>query len=246
MKKTIITLLTLLIFGLTTFSENRPNLRIWSESRIVVDDDGNVDVMHSWYVEEIPCNITDKGVVINGVRWATRNVDMPGTFAETPKCFGMLFQWNRRKVWNVIEQWGDDWDSSMPTGTEWEKENDPCPQGWRIPTQAEWQKLIDVGSIWSPPPNEYIITTSVCINPPSLSEIYGEDAVFGRFFGTVPNQIFLPAAGIIDRGFHHSQKDAGFYWSNHSAIGFGFNRHNADIRVSQGNEARSIRCVAID
>ena len=39
----------------------------------------------------------DEGVVINGVRWATRNVDMPGTFAETPESLGMLFQWNRKR-----------------------------------------------------------------------------------------------------------------------------------------------------
>ena len=34
----------------------------------------------------------DEGVVINGVRWATRNVDMPGTFAPTPESFGMHYQ----------------------------------------------------------------------------------------------------------------------------------------------------------
>ena len=30
-------------------------------------------------------NVTDKGVVINGVKWATRNVATPGTFAANPE-----------------------------------------------------------------------------------------------------------------------------------------------------------------
>jgi len=38
----------------------------------------------------------ETGVVINGVKWATRNVDKPGTFVANPEDFGMLYQWNRR------------------------------------------------------------------------------------------------------------------------------------------------------
>ena len=34
------------------------------------------------------------GVLINGVCWATRNVDAPGTFAENPEDPGMMYQWN--------------------------------------------------------------------------------------------------------------------------------------------------------
>ena len=32
----------------------------------------------------------DEGIVINGVRWATRNVDAFGTFAERPESPGMF------------------------------------------------------------------------------------------------------------------------------------------------------------
>ena len=32
---------------------------------------------------------TETGIVINGVRWATRNVDKPGTFASAPEKSGM-------------------------------------------------------------------------------------------------------------------------------------------------------------
>ena len=37
---------------------------------------------------------TDLGVVINGVKWATRNVAAPGKFATSPEDAGMFYQWN--------------------------------------------------------------------------------------------------------------------------------------------------------
>ena len=40
-------------------------------------------------------NTTDEGVIINGVKWATRNLDVGGTFVESAEDFGALFQWGR-------------------------------------------------------------------------------------------------------------------------------------------------------
>ena len=48
-------------------------------------------------------NTTDEGVEIDGIIWATRNVDAPGTFAENPEDTGMLFQWNRRVGWSATD-----------------------------------------------------------------------------------------------------------------------------------------------
>jgi len=41
---------------------------------------------------------TRKKVVIGGVRWATCNVDAPGTFASSPEKIGMLYQWGKKPV----------------------------------------------------------------------------------------------------------------------------------------------------
>ena len=142
----------------------------------------------------------DEGVVKKGVRWATRNVDMPGTFAETPECFGMLFQWNRIKGWNRDERgW---WDNRhyIQAGTEWEKANDPCPQGWRVPTWEELRSLRRVADEW--------IT---------------QNGVNGRLFGTAPNQIFLPATDWHFCPYCSDANDdgdvrAGAYWSSETHI----------------------------
>ena len=68
--------------------------------------------------------ITDKGVVINGVMWATRNVDAPGTFAPYPESSGMLFQWNRKKGWNAVDERVEGWNSFRAEGTAWYAKNE--------------------------------------------------------------------------------------------------------------------------
>ena len=64
---------------------------------------------------------TPDGVLINGVRWATRNVDTRGTFAVLPESRGRHFDWNSRNA---------------------------CPLGWRLPTQNELSSLMNAGSVW--------------------------------------------------------------------------------------------------
>ena len=173
----------------------------------------------------------DEGVVINDVRWATRNVDMPGTFAETPESSGMFFQWNRRKGWNTIDEEVEGWDSAYPTGVEWYFENDPCPTGWRVPTREEIQSLYNAESIWTTQNN-----------------------VDGRLFGTYPNQIFLPAVGWRNRyGVLGSVavgiNGNGNYWSRTQIARFlawdlWFNYVGNYVGSTVHSVGFSIRCVA--
>ena len=142
---------------------------------------------------------TDKGVVINGIKWATRNVDAPGTFTTNPEDAGMFYQWNSNIGWSatdtIISTDGSTWVYNW-TGngaTTWEVANNVCPAGWRVPIHAELQNLIDAGSIW------------VTIND-----------VEGRLFGSGDNTIFLPAAGWCGRfgGLFSGVGTYGIYWSS--------------------------------
>ena len=84
------------------------------------------------------------GVVINGVKWATRNVGMPGTFAETPECFGMLYVWNSKEAWNAIDKRVEGWRGVRRVeDSVWTRANDPSPTGWRVPTYEEVWSLTD-------------------------------------------------------------------------------------------------------
>ena len=171
------------------------------------------------------------GVVINGTRWATRNVGAPGTFADSPRDVGMFFQWNRRVGWSatnppINSNDGTTWNPTVPTGTTWESQNDPCPDGWRVPTAEELDALNVDGGIWA--------TYS---------------GVNGRLFGGV---IFLPAAGWLNGGSGGALSNEGthgFYWSsaidgNNQAQYLTFNNSTSEMRNTARVHGFSIRCVA--
>ena len=148
-------------------------------------------------------NYSDNGVIINGVKWATRNVDKLGTFATKPEAFGTFYQWNRILGWSTTDPMinsngGNMWDSNTPTGYIWEKHNDPSPAGWRVPTHPEIDKLLDTDKV----SNEW--TT---IN--GISGIKFKDKATG-------NSLFLPAAGRRSQedGMLNYSGSWGFYWSS--------------------------------
>ena len=135
-------------------------------------------------------------------------MDKPGTFAAKPEDAGMFYQWNRKKAWAVTGSVR--WEGGLPAGETWKKENDPSPEGWRVPTFDEIKKLCDekkVNSEW----------TTV-------------NGVKGRRFTdkTNGNSIFLPAVGYRRagssgthfEGYRHylngtllNVDSEGFYWS---------------------------------
>jgi len=135
-----------------------------------------------------------QGVVINGVRWATRNVDAPGTFTSSPCDRGMVYQWNRRTGWPVTGI-VTGWDSSDPTGDTWARANDPSPAGWRIPTLAEIQKLLDTNNV--------------------TCELFQKNGLNGYNFidKATGNILFLPLTGY-SRSDGSNIPNGGGYWSS--------------------------------
>jgi uncharacterized protein (TIGR02145 family) len=108
-----------------------------------------------------PALLTDDGVEINGVRWATRNVDKPGQFTAKTEEPGMFYQWNIRIGWNgtdiypVSSEGETEWPRRGGEGEAWAPENDPSPEGWRVPGNSEFEKLIDMEKVsrrWSVSP----------------------------------------------------------------------------------------------
>lgn len=172
-------------------------------------------------------------VEIAGVCWATRNVDTPGTFAQNPENFGMFYQWNRNVGWSstnpmVNSNGGTTWDGSNPSRT-WNTANDPCPVGFRVPTEPELVSLLNSGSTW---------TTD-----------WNGTGVEGSIFGSGANTIFFPAAGYRNSvGGSYTYYPTCYYWSTrywgsgarYLSVGSFFERINdmSDLRT-----AYSVRCV---
>jgi uncharacterized protein (TIGR02145 family) len=138
----------------------------------------------------------DIGVIINGITWATRNVDMPGKFAANPEDAGMFYQWDSKIGWSstdpMINSEGDSlWNNHPPVNQTWLAENDPCPKGWHVPTLQNLESLISSGSF----PGEL-------------------NGVAGHFFGDSIHKLFFPAAqsrNWVDG--HIGLSTLGFYWS---------------------------------
>ena len=185
-----------------------------------------------------PCHIENPaGVLINGVRWATRNVDAPGTFADNPEDSGMFYQWNTPTGWsttNPLRRWYDNewvahgWGNVSEEGTTWTLENDPCPPGWRLPLQAQLENLHNQPSSWTQ-----------------------RNGVNGRVFGIAPNQLFLPAVGSRNAtGVLNNAGHWGHYWSRQGgstaawAWILHFRSGVTNVDTGSRNAGFSVRCVA--
>ena len=175
--------------------------------------------------------VRETGVVIDGIRWATRNVGAPGTFVNTPGDLGMFYQWNRTGSWNTGggPMGFNDWDRSVAR-REWNVNNDPCPEGWRMPTQTEFESLLDSGSEWTI-----------------------RNGVRGRLFGSSPYQIFLPIAGfrLSNTGGLFAENTHGAYWSSTphesiatAAMNLHFNDRDITVRGHHNAHGFNVRCVA--
>ena len=180
------------------------------------------------------CGQNDESVIINGVKWATGNVDVPGIFAANPENAGMFYQWNRKTAWNATDSTVIAWDDTNPKGDAWEKDNDPCPAGWRLPSRGEIHKLL---------------------NPDKVSDEWTTvNGINGRKFTDKKtcNSIFLPATGIrgrtigvlLDAGLN------GFYWcsasgsSTEEAYYLNFSSGYAHQYGHDRRYGSAIRCVA--
>lgn len=182
---------------------------------------------------------TLESVTINGVKWATRNVDAFGTFAGNPNDYGMFYQWNRSTAWPSTDATVTGWNATIPTGDSWESTNDPCPEGWRIPTTAEHGKLFD---------NTYVSN--------EWTTLYGAN---GRKFTDLETGqfVFFPAAGSrynSDGSLDGSAGNAGYYWSSSPYSGstgsaWSLNLGSDSGNAYQGDYGRlaglSVRCVGM-
>ena len=197
----------------------------------------------------------DEGVIINGVKWATRNLDAGGKFVENLEDYGALYQWGRKADGHesrtsattttlattdtpghsdfiLTSSSPYDWRSPQNeflwnSGTEIapvKTANDPCPAGWRVPTQTELASLGD---------GEWQTTPA------------------GRIFSDGSNTLFLPAAG-----YHSANSSAlynvgsnGAYWSStvNSTNAYNFYFSSSSVSATDNDDRGlgfSVRCVA--
>ena len=59
----------------------------------------------------------------------------------------MFYQWNRNIGWPSEDPIGGTWNSTGAAATTWETTNDPCPDGWRVPTLDQLSKLTEIAKV---------------------------------------------------------------------------------------------------
>ncbi len=197
-------------------------------------------------------------VLIAGRWWAPVNAG----YVTTTRVHGLLYQWNRKAGQTYDESplptitagpvsvtTGNDVSSNnifytapdsprdwcTPQASSWDLTNyNPCPSGWRVPTNTELQALVDAGSTW---------TSSG-----------GSDALAGRWFGgdhggTHFGSVFLSASGLryFEAGQLIGRSVEGAYWSANINGG---NAYTLDFEIGFANTTNfyratgmSVRCV---
>lgn len=193
-------------------------------------------------------------VKIDGLWWAPVNAG----YSSSTK-YGLLYQWHRKfgqgyENSGVIEgpvelaegnreTYADNFFTSS---NNWSSENkdtwvmtdeyNPCPDGWRVPTNDEMGVLLGKGSVWVQSNNG------------------GIDGLPGRWIGydangSRENSVFFPAAGYreYNTGKGKSLNSYGAYWSNdvNGTLGRGFDFQSWFISLGDGLKGYSfsIRCV---
>lgn len=178
----------------------------------------------------------------SGTLWATCNVG-----ATTPEGYGDYFAWGET-VTKATYNWSTYFDTN-DGGSTFKKYNNEggkivlVPEddaahvnwggSWRMPTQAEWQELLD-NCTWS-------WTTQNGINGYKVTS---------NKAGYTDKFIFLPAAGYRNGSDLYGVGSSGLYWSSslneyysRSAWGLGFNSDYHDIYGNDRYGGPSVRPV---
>jgi uncharacterized protein (TIGR02145 family) len=150
---------------------------------------------------------------------------------------GSYYQWNRKVPVadvNTPQTYPGTWPAGDATATEWTAANDPCPAGFRVPTQAEWQGIIND-------------TRNTITNAPGSTWASDGNFISGKLFGTA---MYLPAASSrsTSNGSLGSRGAGGDYWSgSQSGDAFSLN-FNSTLTPTMYNNSRSygfsVRCIA--
>ena len=151
--------------------------------------DGNVDEEYP-FVKKPKCEAVDLGL---SVKWATRNVG-----ATSPEDFGDYFSWGEvcsktTYIRDSCKTYNENIDDISGNGL-YDAATANWGDGWRMPTKAEMQEIID-NCAW-----ECTI----------INNVMGY-----KVTGLNGNYIFLPVAGYIFSSSHCAEEyDCCFYWSS--------------------------------
>ena len=183
----------------TSFIKNR--------SVVLEFSNGTKTMRHK--VMQATLSLGDDEVLINGVIWSTKNVGDPGTFVDDIDEIGLLYQFNRKTGYpykSSVPEFASAYSSYVPSESGWItsgwlEDNDPCPEGWRVPTGEEVNALIgtatsDVEWKWVEPNDKNGFSRSGIIAGVAKASVASVTKENLKSLGG----IFLPRSGWLTEG----------------------------------------------
>ena len=172
--------------------------------------------------------ITQDYVEIGGVKWATMNLGATTVAGDPKTCYGDYFaagetftRYDSKTVLSASEAaftWKDEYYKGYhsyldhPVNT-LDAEHDAAQawgSDWYTPTQEDFQKLYDAcGGATTPKSGGTTSTTAK-----GIYWCNDYDGVAGLLFSDGVNQLFFPAAGMVDDATLQYGGTSGFYWSS--------------------------------
>lgn len=183
----------------------KPSASFVKRREILIEVSAGSKILKSKVLQETMV-LGENEVLINGLVWSTVNVGAPGAFASSPDDQGMYYQFNRKIGYPNGRQGAaapDNWPSGYTNdGTNWLPENDPSPEGWRVPTTAEMAALWNIGATWVTAAQTGFGTAGIIIGvPASVAANATKDNLkqLGCLF--LPQSGWRDATGTYDRSW---------------------------------------------
>jgi uncharacterized protein (TIGR02145 family) len=186
--------------------------------RVVVSDECITDIK-----ESAPITVQYQGLKLGTVCWAPANVGNTGKWAQTPDTYGSMFQFNINRAWHPTTPATGvaiiSWFPSNEQNTNWnESTNAVCPNGWRLPTAAEFLALHDASTIGSASGAGTSVAKNAKGNTLAAGKFYGPKHATCSLAsgGSMDGCIFLPFVGSRSstNGALSNQGANGYYWSS--------------------------------
>lgn len=177
------------------------------------------------------------------VTFSSTNLAANGVFADSARAYGALFQWGSSTAYTYT----GGTDPSMAytnTNATWPAAENPCPAGWRLPTNVEWANMLNLASGTA-------AATAVAGSFTTITPFADGVLKLTPKTGDTGQTLILPAAGIRNGSSVSGRGIQGLFWSSVESIstaGRGVDFDGTDYPSGRFNtynkfRAFSVRCV---
>ena len=197
--------------------------------------------------------LAENEILINGNVWASCHLNNPGEFCTSPDQLGMYYQFNSKVAWpssGTVEGWYIDSGVRADKGwvdDAWHPENDPCPEGWRVPTTQEMVDLWEIGAVWRTAAQTGFSRNGIVVGlDPEKAATATKDNLkqLGGLF--LPQNGWLTDTGTFDRTWLVSVRSATSLNDTHGGMSLGDSGGYRDIwgwGDGPKERASSVRCI---